>query len=260
MSEPSMYDKFSQDDDRFVNRDSCLASEIPFILSKLSSSKTNENQWILDAACGTGHHAIALAKHGLNCVGVDNSIGMIKLAKENALNQDVNVTFRQVGFGELETTFEANRFDGLLCLGNSLPHILSEKSLGNSLMDFRSVLKDDAILIIQNRNFDKILATKNRWMPPQTYREGDNTWIFSRFYDFYGDDRINFNIQIITSQGGEDFTQEIISTPLRPIKKETLGKMLIETGFTGLQYFGDLEGSEFNIDTSPNLVVVAKAG
>jgi len=37
MSEPSMYDKFSQDYDRFVNWDSRLASEIPFLLPKLSS-------------------------------------------------------------------------------------------------------------------------------------------------------------------------------------------------------------------------------
>ncbi|MDY6846693.1 MAG: class I SAM-dependent methyltransferase [Chloroflexota bacterium] len=260
MSEPSMYDKFSQNYDRFVNWDSRLPSEIPFLLSKLSSSKSNQNQWILDAACGTGYHAIALANHGLNCVGVDNSIGMIKMAKENALYQNIDVTFRQAGFGDLEATFEGYRFDGLLCLGNSLPHVLSDKSLENTLRDFHSVLKDKGVLIIQNRNFDKVLAEMSRWMPPQTYREQDNTWIFSRFYDFVGDDQIIFNIQIFTSLDSEDFTQEIISTPLKPIKRESLTKMLLETGFIDLQHFGNLEGSEFNIDTSPNLVVVARAG
>jgi len=185
---------------------------------------------------------------------------MIKIAKENVLNHNVKVTFKQADFGDSEATFEGKRFDGLLCLGNSLSHILSEKSLENSLTDFRSILEDDGMLIIQNRNFDKVLAEELLWMPPQTYREQDKTWIFSRFYDFGGDDRITFNIQILTSLGSGDFTQEIISTPLKPIKRESLGKMLIETGFNDLQYFGDLEGSEFNIDTSPNLVVLARAG
>lgn len=140
----------------------------------------------------------------------------------------------------MEATFEGKRFDGLLCLVNSLPNVLSEKSLKNSLTDFRSIIKENGILIIQNRNFDKVLAAELRWMPPQTYREQDNAWIFSRFYDLGGDDRITFNIQIFTSLGSGDFTQEIISTPLKPIKRESLGKMLIETGFNDLQYFGDL--------------------
>ncbi|MDF1519949.1 MAG: class I SAM-dependent methyltransferase [Brevefilum sp.] len=262
MNEQNMYDKFSQNYDRFVNWDARLSSEIPFLLTKLSALARENSQkpWILDTACGTGHHAIALAKQGFNCIGADVSAGMIDIARENAINQDVQVVFKRVGFGDLDAAFGSAKFDGLLCLGNSLPHVLGEENLLKALADFRTVLKKNGLLIIQNRNFDKVMAEKNRWMEPQTYREADHTWIFSRFYDFEDDEQLTFNIQILTSQAGEDFTQEIISTSLWPIRKETILKTLKKSGFKSLQFYGNLEGAEFNGLSSPNLVVVTKAG
>jgi len=262
MNDVNMYDKFSQNYDRFVNWDSRLASEIPFLLAKLSALRTEntEKPWILDAACGTGHHAISLAKHGFTCIGADNSPGMIRIARENAIINKAEVVFRQAGFGNLNASFGSGKFDGLLCLGNSLPHVLGDKNLLKTLADFRAVLKNDGLVIIQNRNFDKVMAEKIRWMEPQTYHEADKTWIFSRFYDFENDERLTFNIEIFNSQAVKDFTLEIISTRLWPIKKVSMAKALKQTGFKSLQFYGDLEGSEFNSNTSPNLVVVAKAG
>jgi ubiquinone/menaquinone biosynthesis C-methylase UbiE len=262
MNEQNMYDKFSQNYDRFVNWDARLSSEIPFLLKKLSvlTRENSQKPWILDAACGTGHHAIALAKQGYNCLGADVSAGMIDIARENAKSQDIRVVFKRVGFGDLEAAFGSARFDGLLCLGNSLPHLLEEEALLKALVDFRAVLKKDGLLIIQNRNFDKVMTEKIRWMEPQTYREGGQTWIFSRFYDFVNDEQIAFNIQIFNGKAGGDFKQDIISTSLWPIRKETILKALKNSGFKNLQLYGNLEGSAFNELSSPNLVVLANAG
>lgn len=262
MNELNMYDKFSQNYDRFVDWDARLSSEIPFLLSKLSAIKSVNSQkpWILDAACGTGHHAIALAKKGFNCTGADASAGMIDIAKENAINRDVQIVFERAGFGDLKAAFGSARFDGLLCLGNSLPHALGEENLLRTLADFRAVLKKAGLLIIQNRNFDKVMTEKIRWMEPQTYRKADQTWIFSRFYDFEDNEQLTFNIQILNNQAGEDFKQEIISTTLWPIRKETVVKALEKSGFKNLLFYGNLEGEAFIELLSPNLVVVATAG
>src|SRR5438552_12483490 len=37
---------------------------------------------VLDLGCGTGTHAVRLAKHGYDVVGVDRSSGMVRIAKE----------------------------------------------------------------------------------------------------------------------------------------------------------------------------------
>jgi ubiquinone/menaquinone biosynthesis C-methylase UbiE len=39
---------------------------------------------VLDVACGTGQHAIALARAGFDAVGVDASDAMVARARENA--------------------------------------------------------------------------------------------------------------------------------------------------------------------------------
>jgi len=261
MNEQNMYDKFSQNYDRFVNWDARLSSEIPFLLKKLSvlTRENSQKPWILDAACGTGHHAIALAKQGYNCLGADVSAGMIDIARENAKTQDIRIVFKRVGFGDLEAAFGSARFDGLLCLGNSLPHVLGEENLLKALMDFRAVMKKDGLLIIQNRNFDQVLSVRDRWMPPQMYQDAKTIEIFNRFYDFETDGKITFNIQLIIVSKDKGLTHQVFSTRLWPLKQAHLVEALSEAGFIDFQFFGDLTGQPFDLKNSGNLVVVARA-
>jgi 2-polyprenyl-3-methyl-5-hydroxy-6-metoxy-1,4-benzoquinol methylase len=112
----------SSDYDRFVNWQNRLAIELPFIIEQLQSSNAKT---VLDAATGTGMHAIALAQLGYQSTGADNSIGMIEKARHNATSAGVSVRFEIAGFGTLAHSLGTHSFDAVLCLGNSLPHLLS---------------------------------------------------------------------------------------------------------------------------------------
>ncbi len=262
MNNANMYDQFSKNYDRFVNWDARLSSEIPFLVSELAVLQTKEDRpiIILDAACGTGQHTIALEDQGFDCAGADFSSEMVRIAQQNALEANYDIEFKQAGFGELTDAFGENSFDGLICLGNSLPHVVDERHLANALEDFKSVMRSGGKLIIQNRNFDKVMVERSRWMPPQTYREGERTWIFARFYDFDPDGRLTFNIQIFDSKEGEDFQQQVVSTRLWPMEKDLLVEFLKRAGFIDLKCYGDLGGSDFVLDDSPNLVLTARLG
>jgi 2-polyprenyl-3-methyl-5-hydroxy-6-metoxy-1,4-benzoquinol methylase len=50
---------------------------------------------ILDIGCGTGRHAIELAKRGYHVVGIDLSESLLKRAKEKATEQKVQVVFKK---------------------------------------------------------------------------------------------------------------------------------------------------------------------
>lgn len=50
-------------------------------------------QSILDLGCGTGAHAIPLAKRGYDVTGIDNSEVMITISQRKAQQQNVNVNF-----------------------------------------------------------------------------------------------------------------------------------------------------------------------
>jgi len=261
MNNEVMYDQFSDDYDRFVNWGGRLALELPFLTSELASVKRAQEQTVsvLDAACGTGQHLIALAKRGFSCAGADISAKMIDVALKNAEIEKLDIPLKQAGFGQLSTAFENQKFDGLMCLGNSLPHILDEEGMIHTLADFKAVLRPGGKLIIQNRNFDSILKTHTRWMEPETYHEGVHTWVFVRFYDFDPDGKITFHIFVLNNQNKGSYQQRIISTRLWPFTHMELVNWLKIAGFNKIYLYGALQGSLFEPENSPNLVVTAAA-
>jgi len=261
----NMYDTFSTDYDRFVNWQSRLDYELPFLLYRLESVNGAPARplRVLDAACGTGMHAIALARRGYRSAGADLSAGMIAQARENAARAGVEVEFEVAGFGEQAPAF-SNRgllpFDALLCLGNSLPHLLRSDALQMALQDFAACLRPGGLLVIQNRNFDTVMASRARWMEPQSHREGEREWLFVRFYDFPAPDRIDFNILILRRSSDGPWEQKIITTALRPLTRQELSAALEQAGFHSLAAYGDLGGSPFDPASSGNLVLTAIRG
>ena len=253
-----MYDTFRSDYDRFVNWHNRLSGEMPFLESTLRTAGAST---VLDAACGTGMHAIALAERGFNAAGADLSAGMIEQARMNAKTAGVDVRFEPAGFGDLARTFGTGSFEALICLGNSLPHLLSPDELTNTLRDFAAMLRPGGLLLVQNRNFDAVKAGNDRWMEPQAHREGEKEWLFMRFYDFRPDGLIDFNVVTLTREAPEAaWQQQVRSTRLYPLRQSEMAQALDQAGFGQITYYGGMNGAPFDAGSSGNLVVVARRG
>ena len=250
-----MYDSFSNSYDRFVNWDNRLIVELPFIEEKLKQANATT---VLDSACGTGVHAIALAQKGFTTVGADISAGMITRARLNAQVQGLEIPFYLAGFGELQETLGGQQFGAILCLGNSLPHLLRLQAFYAALADFYQCLLPGGVFVIQNRNFDLVLRHKDRWMEPQSHHEGKREWIFLRFYDYEPTGLITFNIITLRKQVDGNWEQDIASTQLFPIQQVELKSMLERIGFKQIEYYGNMQGASFEPSKSGNLVMVAR--
>ena len=258
-----MYEELGYNYDRFVNWESRLDYEMPFIEGQLHDlrTETGENLNILDAACGTGMHAIHLAQKNYRLAGADLSNVMIEKARINAKNADVSIRFETAGFGNLNPTFENDPlfpFDYVLCLGNSLPHILSKKDLNHALLDFASCIKPGRMILIQNRNFNRVLKNKERWMEPQSHISNNNEWIFLRVYDFLENGLINFYIITLFRKNNENWNQQVSETLLYPWLHDELITMLKEAGFGNITCYGSMTGTVFDPDLSDNLVITAR--
>jgi len=251
-----MYDQFSLDYDRFVNWENRLRYELPFLERALK-----DRPRVLDAACGTGMHALALARLGFSAAGADLSAGMIERARANAAAAGLAVDFRIAGFGELARSFAPGsstpEFDAVLCLGNSLPHAVGPGALETALRDFAACLKPGGLLLLQNRNFDAVTAERQRWMEPQSQREGEKEWLFFRFYDFLPSGLIQFNVATLTRESGQPWRQQITSSMLRPLTQADLAAALPPAGFEQIEWYGSLGGEPFDAASSGNLVVLA---
>jgi glycine/sarcosine N-methyltransferase len=269
-----MYDDFSADYDRFVDWPGRLAVEVPFIERELEKVDAHS---VLDAACGTGMHTIALAQRGYTAAGADLSAGMVQRARANAATAGLEVRFETAGFGDLARAFGTTLattlanggkrcgFDAVLCLGNSLPHLLTPQDLAGALADFAACLRPSGLLLIQNRNFDAVLANRERWMATQSHREGDVEWIFFRFYDLKPASTLTFNLVTLQrgpafltgEEGDSGWSQRVTSTELWPQRQKELTRMLEAAGFRGITCWGDMQGTPFDVRRSPNLVITA---
>jgi len=67
------------------------AGEVEFILQEINHDKQKR---ILDIGCGTGRHAIELAKRGFKITGVDLSNSQLERAKQKAASAKVDVDFQ----------------------------------------------------------------------------------------------------------------------------------------------------------------------
>ena len=91
-----LYDALAADYDRFVNWEGRLAHELPFFQRLFEERQVAR---VLDSACGTGHHAIALAQQGYQVMGADLSAAMVERARVNAVTAGASVVFQVAGLG-----------------------------------------------------------------------------------------------------------------------------------------------------------------
>jgi SAM-dependent methyltransferase len=252
MNEIPFWDALSADYDRFVDWDGRLAREIPVLDELLAHHPARR---VLDVACGTGHHAIALAKRGYEVLGSDGSERMIAKARQNAKAEGVLTTFLRAGFGELRQTV-SERYDAALCLGNSLPSLLNEKALRNALEDMGAVLVSGGLLIAQTLNYDRLWHQRERFMPLQTHRHEDEEWLFVRFMDFH-QETLTFNM-LVLHKNDQRWSCRSGSTELRPIFSDDLKRLLEQSGFAKVDFYGDYDLNPYEQDTSGDLIVVAQ--
>ncbi|GGE41439.1 hypothetical protein GCM10011367_15110 [Marinicauda pacifica] len=121
---------------------------------------------VLDAATGTGFHSVQLLKAGFSVTSCDGSAEMLAKAFENGRQRGLILNTVHADWRWLNRDL-AGKFDAILCLGNSFTHLHEERDRRRTLAEFYAALKHDGILILDQRNYDKILdegfSTKHKF-------------------------------------------------------------------------------------------------
>jgi len=186
---------------------------------------------------------------------------MIEKARENARLAGVPVRFEAAGFGELSSRVGAG-FDAVTCIGNSLPHLLDEAALQACLGDFADLLVPGGTLVIQNRNYDRLLRERQRFMPPVSRAEQDGETVFLRITEFpapgaQNDEAVSFTIVTLRKRGAA-WTMTERTTPLRALRRATLEGALDRAGFTSVRAYGSYAFEPFDSPGTADLVLIAR--
>ena len=126
-------------------------------------------------------------------------------------------------------------FDAVLCLGNSLPHLLTQADLVAALRGMASVLRPGGLLILQNLNYDLRWQKQPRWFAAQGGELDGQPVLVWRFADYdVPAGRIDFHIALFR-QGERDWKVDVHTTPQRPLFRVDLLDGLAEAGFADVQ-------------------------
>lgn len=211
-----------------------------------------EGDRILDAACGTGGYALALAEAGMNIVGVDLDEQMVALAmeKRDRLGLDMDFIVSDMRNLDLISTGDLRR---IYCIGNSLVHLKTLDDVRSFLKTAYALLKPGGDMVIQIINYDRILDHGIEGLP--TVAVPDKDIVFERIYG-YDESSHTIEFRSILRVAGE--TKEA-SLHLLPLREKELLRALKEAGFTRTDIQGGFGGEPFNEASMPLVVKAVKA-
>ena len=106
---------------------------------------------VLDCACGTGTLAVGLALRGFDVTASDASPEMVARARALAAERGVPLEVATRAWAELG----GDRFDAVLCVGNSLTHADGKAGRRTALDGMRRALRDGGLLAITSRNWER---------------------------------------------------------------------------------------------------------
>ncbi len=258
----SFYDALAPMFDVMTDWDGRLATEGPFLRSALEEAGAVT---VLDAACGSGGHALWLAQQGYRAVGADSSPAMIELARQKAAARGVAVPFVVAGLGDLSPTLSLSRsptppFDAILCLGNSLPHLLAQEDLAAALRSMAAVLRPGGLLVLQNLNYDLRWQKQPRWFAAQGGELDGQPVLAWRFADYdVPAGRIGFHIALFR-QEKSGWKVDVHTTPQRPLFRRDLLAALADAGYGDIRSYSgmSLPLEAFDPARSGDLVIAAR--
>ncbi len=119
------------------------------LLARLRESGLNENDRVLDAACGSGLSTIPLARSGFRVTGMDRSGAMLELARGKVLSAGLSVELRSADL--LNMNFD-EAFHAVICMHSGLDYILRLDELQRVFHNVRGCLRTGGLFA-----FDKCL-------------------------------------------------------------------------------------------------------
>ncbi len=211
--------------DQLINWEARAESEGQFFIDVLRQKGIHR---ILDVATGTGFHSVRLLQAGFEVVSADGSSEMLAKASENARQNRFILNTIQTDWRWLNRDV-CEKFDAIICLGNSFTHLFSEIERRQALTEFYAALHPDGILILDQRNYDSIL---------------DHGFSSKHIYYYCGE-----NVKAEPEHLDEGLArfryefpdQSVFHLNMYPLRKNYLRHLMKEVGFQNITTYGDFK-------------------
>jgi SAM-dependent methyltransferase len=248
MIRSNAFDSLADLYDLLTDWDRRLPREIGYLVRVLQEDGRKR---LLDAACGTGAHLVALEEAGFDVAGADLSPRMIERTR---LRLGEGVTLAVARFADLPAHLAPR--EAVLVLGNSLPAAGSEEAVRDSLAGLAASVLPGGLLILHSLNFTALLAGGGGLRPAREVREGPRRHLFLKLFEVEPP-RVVLHV-IAVSWEAERLSQQHFRSDLWPVELPWLESELNSLGLTVERATGGFDDTAFDAETSGDLLVIAR--
>ena len=235
--------------DRSINWDARFGRELPVLCDVFGPPADGG---LIDAGCGTGRHAIAMAERGYTVVGADASEEMLALANQHSAGRD-RVRFAHASYAQLSSAVGGGH-DGLYCLGNSLAAAGTKEGVIAAIEQFAACLRSGGRLFVQILNFAPMRAESPCVRGPRVTTVDGVEYVSFRQFHF---DETGVDITNVTLYRDDSWHKRVGGGRLYAIPRDEFVSVCTRAGFVVDDLWGDYQRSEFDIETSNDLILVA---
>jgi SAM-dependent methyltransferase len=177
---------------------------------------------------------------------------MVEAARQNSLKYGLEIDFINSGMTDMVCNLKTHEFDLIMCMGNTLPHLLSAKELDIMLNSCKQLLNPDGHLILNLLNYDRLLDHQERIVGITRNKDHE----FIRFYDFEKP-FVDFNI-LEVNWSDQPVSHNLSTTRLYPYRLQELKSALDKTGFDDITVYEGLKFQEYDLNSSKSVMITAK--
>lgn len=207
---------------------------------------------VLDVGCATGELTFALTHFGFPTWAFDYDAQMIQIAQKNKAEDAMFPVFEQMDMLTISERYPESYFDTVVCFGNTLVHLQSYTEIQKFIESAYQVLFSEGKLTIQILNYQNIVDNQITELP---LIDNENVQFERKYVFTEGSDLIDFNTKLTVKATG----QEIVNrTKLLPIKKDKLHDLLLQAGFTSVEFHGSFKREPLTESSLPLIATCVK--
>jgi glycine/sarcosine N-methyltransferase len=209
---------------------------------------------ILDAGCGPGRHAVALAEAGYDVTGADAEASMIEIAREHAAQSGQSVQWTVSAYHQLPRR-APGPYDGCYCIGNSLAAAGTPARVKASLRAIADVLVPGGVLFIQVLNFPLLRQQEPCVRGLRAYEVDGKPCFSLKVFHFQ---RQTAHVTGITLYNDGTWKHHARTGKLCAMSPDELVAWAEAAGLSAQSRFGDYRQSPFDPESSQDFIMVAE--
>ncbi len=216
--------------------------EASFVNSCIQRFQKNTTKRILELACGTGSHAIALEKSGYEIVATDYSRDMLATAKEKAAQISSRIDFRWQDMRNLE--LQDPPFDAIFCLFDSIGYVETNEALKQVFDGIYRHLRPEGLLLFEFWHAPAMLQSYEplrvrRWSVPnkEILRLSETTLDCARQLA-----HVHYHVYELNTDGTYSYFDEIQTN--RYFQVQEMSYWLLSNGFVPLKWYNGFHKDE----------------